>query len=489
MATESEVSIGGTYLGGTARYLGDEQASLFNSSDLVATGDIKDDSFRRVYSISIAELRRRLEALGYSLPQVRNEIVSNLRNGYKELEADAPTQCKEFLDYGCSITIEQLIELAQQWKTSDKSEWNYLSQFNMDNFPETLLEFIQGCSSELLLPSQNIWLHGHYFERLLCEVHTDDELFEIDFTQLIRAGYYKPDAQPISDDFDHSLTRFHPRAFRLMDTLTEEESDTLEFKSVSAGNPSKAIAKQLPKYLIGFLNNKGGQVLFGVSDAGIAEGVSLNRNDRDLLYREIAAATLCITPNIAQTEVKVELRPLISAGTEVSDKFVVDISVPCGRPNEMYFTTSGETWYRFGTTTNSLTGHKLFNHICARYSSADNLLRAVTQRYHAATDEIRRMEQDEARSQADLAEKKDELSALRESVSSAWKLLKETDLICPSCDSPIARRHSFEETLSIGGKDIGADCEYIEYTCGYSTRDDRTEPLSPCSNKAQPQSE
>lgn len=42
MATESEVSIGGTYLGGTPKRVGDQQAMLFNASDLVAVGETGD---------------------------------------------------------------------------------------------------------------------------------------------------------------------------------------------------------------------------------------------------------------------------------------------------------------------------------------------------------------------------------------------------------------------------------------------------------------
>ncbi|WP_210692601.1 hypothetical protein, partial [Pseudomonas chlororaphis] len=181
----------------------------------------------------------------------------------------------------------------------------------------------------------------------------------------------------------------------------------------------------------------------------------------------------------------INLRPLISVGTEMEDKFVIDISVPSGKPNEMYFTHGGDTWVRHGTSTFALKGHQLFVHICTRYSSADDLLRVVGQRAHAAMEEIRRLEKDGERSEAELAKKQGELLALRESVSSTWQLLKETDLICPICESPLAIRHSFTDSISIGGKDIDADLEYIQYECGYATRDDRDQPVSLCSKQSQ----
>lgn len=483
MATESEVSIGGTYLGGTAKFVGDHQVQLFNASDLVAVGDAPDDSFFRAYQITVRELRRRLEALGYSLSYVREEIVATLKKGYLELnDSDAP-QCKFFLDYGCSITVEQLIELARQWKNEDRTTYDYMEQFNLDNYSSALIDFVQGNSSELLLPSQNIWIHGYHFERLLCEVYSDDEIFQIDYTRLVRAGYYTPNAQPISNEFDRYLSQFNPLSFRLMETLTEEESESLEFKAVVSGSPSKTISQQLPKYLIGFLNSKGGRILFGVTDDGVVEGVKLNREERDKLQRNIAAAVSSITPNFPQSAVQVNRRPLISNGMEIEDRFVIEISVPSGKPNEMYFTHSGDTWVRHGTSTSVLKGHQLFVHICARYSSADDLLRVVRLRAHAAMEEIRRLEQEGEHFQGELEKKQGELSELRKNVSSAWQLLRETDLVCPICASPLAMRHSFTDSMSVGGKDIDADFEYLQYECGYSTRDDRNQPVAPCSKQ------
>jgi hypothetical protein len=485
MATESEVSIGGTYLGGTAKRVGDHEAMLFNASDLVAVGGIADDSFFRAYQITVRELRCRLEALGYSLTHVRDQIVSTLQKGYGELSNDHIPQCKLFLDYGCKITVEQLVQLARQWRNEHNKNYDHMAQFDLSNYPSILLEFIQGCSSEILLPSQNIWIHGYQFERLLCEIYSDEEVFQIDFTQLVKAGYYKPDDQPITNEFDRLLSQFNPLSYRLMEKIKEEESETLEFKTLVSGNPAKSIGQQLPKYLIGFLNGKGGRILFGVNDAGIVEGVTLNREERDQLQRNIGAAVSSITPNFPQAAVEIILRPLISVGAEIEDKFVIDISVPSGRPNEMYFTHSGETWVRHGTSTFALKGHQLFVHICTRYSSADDLLRVVSQRAHTAMEEIRRLEKNGERSEVELARKQGELLALRESVSSAWQLLKEADLICPMCESPLAVRHSFTDSMSVGGKDIDADLEYIQYECGYATRDDRDEPVSVCSKQSQ----
>ncbi|MBC3382626.1 RNA-binding domain-containing protein [Pseudomonas sp. SWRI179] len=485
MATESEVSIGGTYLGGTAKRVDDKYASLFNTADLVAIGDISDNSFFRAYEISVRELRRRLEALGYSLNQVHDDIISTLKKGYLELDEHCLPQCKPFLDYACSFSLDQLIDLAKAWKTQASHSYDYMEHLNTSNFQLHFLDFIQGCSSGLLLPSEDIWLDGFHFERLLCEIYDSEEIFELNFTRLIQAGYYKPDDCPIGDDFDETLSRFNPLSFRLREKLLEEESETLEFKSVNSKNSAKTIAQQFKRYLIGFLNSDGGRILFGVTDEGIVEGVKINRDERDELQRLLTATVHSISPSFPQNSIKIISRPLISSGSEVTDQFVVEIIIPKGRPNEMYFSSSGETWVRHGTSTCALEGHKLFVHICDRYCFADNLLSALNQRVHIALEEIRRLQQDGEKYKGELSSKTTELLDLRSNISSQLQLLKENDLLCPICESPLSTRTSFTQSMTIGGKEYDADIEYIQYECGYAVRDDQDEAVSSCSRPSQ----
>jgi hypothetical protein len=370
MATESTVSIGGKYLGGTARYVGDQQAQLFNASDLVAVGKAGDPDFHRAYEIDVRELRRRLEALGYSLGQVRDDVVSTLRKGYSELESEHFPQCRSFLDYGCSVTTEALVELVRKWRSSEREPYDdYMAHLDLENFEGALLDFIQGSSSEFLLPSGNIWISGYHFERLLCEVFSGDEIFSVDFTDLIRAGYYKSDDLPITDSFDRMLSQFNPNSFRMTERVEDEESEVLEFKEMSAGNPSKAIAKQLEKYLIGFLNHEGGRILYGVTDAGMVEGVVITREQRDELQRLVGETVMSIVPTVSRGAVQLKLRPLINMGQELVDRYVIEISIPKGKEKEMYFSNKGETWVRQGTSTCALKGHQLFAHIIARCAS------------------------------------------------------------------------------------------------------------------------
>lgn len=482
MATESEVKIGGTYLCGTAKRIGDQQASLFNSSDLVITGDETAENFLRSYQITVKELRRRLESIGYSLPNVHSDIVDSLKKGYPLLTKDDFPQCRDFLDHGSKITIDELIKLVKNRGSLADFDFNPATQLDPKNFNKHLLEFIQGSILEFLIPSEKIWMSGFHFERLLCEAHSDDEIFEIDFTSLVRAGYYESDEQPISNEFDRQLSLFNSSYLIHLDKLTEEEGETLEFKTVESGNPSRAIAKQLPKYLIAFLNSQGGRIMFGVSDSGVVEGVSLKREDRDQLYKSITDVVSTISPPISQSSLIVSLRPIIRSGHELEDLFVVEISIPSGRPTEMYFTSSGDTWVRNGTTSSSLKGHSLFIHICSRYASADELLRVVTYRVQTAMDEIERLKLEGEKSKGEIAFKQNELTELRNNLTSTLSMLKATDLICPHCEAPIAKRDSYTRTAWFDGREHEADFEYLEYECGYATAEDLVAPVSKCSN-------
>lgn len=368
MASGSSVLIGGYYLGGTDRYVGDSQARLFNSTDLVAVGNLGDKKFLRTYRMNIFELRRRLEAIGYSVDRVREDIATTLKKAYAELSDRELPQCRDFLDYGCAVTNEDLIELAQKWKTKKSDPVDCLFPFELDDFAAAMLQFVQG-DIPIQIPNQSVWLQGHHFERLLCEVFEDDEILEIDFTSLVKAGYYKPDVPPLSDGYDKLLSQIDAQSLRLGERLTEEESEELEFKTVTGANPPKTIADQITKYVIGFLNRAGGKILFGVSDAGEVEGVKMDRSDRDELRKRINDACTTITPSFAIGSLTINYRPLISVGRQLEDQIVVEVIIPPGKSDEMYFKGS-DTWVRVGTQTRVLRGHELFVHIRAIHNPA-----------------------------------------------------------------------------------------------------------------------
>lgn len=474
MRLGSRVSIGGLFYTGTDTAVGGLQADLFNSTDLIATGDMGDGSLVRAYQISVGELRQRLEALGYSLDRVRADINATIRRGYAYLQAGDPPERKAFLDYGSTVTVKQLIALAREWKNDDSRFWD----FSPSNAPAVLLEFMRGSIRTEMWPNIDDWIYGYHFERLICEAHDDSDIYEIDFTDLVYRGHVKPEQHPLQDNYDHLLSQVSPRALRLAQRLAEEESDVLEFKGIESANPCRAIGDGLSKYIIGYLNHKGGRILYGVTDDGIVQGVALTRADRDELSRRVNAVCANVTPRFSMDAINLEFRPIINLGKELADTFVIELAVSPGKPNEMYFRQS-DTWVRSGTETRSLKGHELFVHICHRYGTSDKLLTAVSERVHIANDEIERLLKDGERYKGEIAVKQASLDELKTTIASARRVF---GIICPTCDAFVKERHTLTSSyIDSEGRDYDTDVEVIEYECGYTASEYPPQVFAPCS--------
>ncbi|TPG08141.1 ATP-binding protein [Rhodanobacter glycinis] len=381
MSSWSEVRIGRLSYGGSQRGAYDPQSELFNRDDLTRVGTPGDPAFRHVYQVTVEELRRRLEALGYSLEAIRQSLVETLKPQYRDLSAtNDEIPYRAFLDFACSRTVADLVEIVRQWNETEiglmgreltLEESNRRFNPNFDVLPAALITFLQGSSPDLLL-DDTVHLSGHAFERLLCEVHDPADLYEYDLTAVLAAGYFSHNQDPVGNAYDDCLGQRNPDAFVRGNRLIDEESETLEFKSVVSSNVSKTIADQIPKYLVGFLNQTGGKILFGISDNGIVEGIPIRRDQRDELHRRIAAACVEVTPSISLNDIGVRFRPVIGAAHYVEECFVVEVEVPAGIPHEMYFKGS-QTWVRFGPETRNLTGHQLFTHILAAYHNVREL--------------------------------------------------------------------------------------------------------------------
>jgi hypothetical protein len=386
----------------------------------------------------------------------------------------------QFIDYLKQVTIEQLLELVTSWKVRDKKlDLEAALRPNRNDFTAALLEFVQGGTVDLV-ENDGIWINGHHFERLLCEVYSDEEYFELDFSDLVNAGYYDADEAPLGNLYDEALASLTPGSFRAGQVLAEEESDTLEFKSVESANPCKSIPSVVLRYAIGFLNRVGGRLLFGVDDDGCVSGVELSRQDRDELKRQINAACATIVPAMPLGALRILYHPVIGSGRQLENRFVVEVEILRGRATEMYFKPSGETWVRVGTETRALKGHELFVHICAHYSQADALVTALSDRAHAAVEEIARLRRDGELHQGAIARKEQEVEELQHALATVNNLLDDTNLLCPSCRAPLVRRESFPITGYVGEHEVDADVEYLEYECGYASRDDWTAPVSVC---------
>ena len=112
--------------------------------------------------------------------------------------------------------------------------------------------------------------------------------------------------------------------------------------------------------------------------------------------------------------------------------------------------------------------------------SPDVLVDSLARRVEVARSEIVELSKDSAQHKDEIDLKESELSELKERLDELTTLLKDTDLVCPTCQAPLTRRDFHTIYGEMGGREVEADIGFVEYACGYSTSDDRQEPLSKC---------
>jgi hypothetical protein len=114
--------------------------------------------------------------------------------------------------------------------------------------------------------------------------------------------------------------------------------------------------------------------------------------------------------------------------------------------------------------------------------SPDVLVDSLARRVEVARSEIVELSKDSALHKDEIDLKESELSELKERLDELTTLLKDTDLVCPTCQAPLTRRDSHTIYGYMGGREVEADIEFVEYACGHSASDNRQEPLSKCAN-------
>jgi hypothetical protein len=136
------------------------------------------------------------------------------------------------------------------------------------------------------------------------------------------------------------------RWYRLGERVEVHEGEQVEYKGGLQGGVRRAIPRICPRYLVGFLNCRGGRLVFGVADDGLVQGVCLSRSDRDSLSVALESvkhsgigppgAWLCIgSPTFV---------PLLAPASDghgwhpVSDACVVELSVfPPHNPSNLHY--------------------------------------------------------------------------------------------------------------------------------------------------------
>lgn len=112
--------------------------------------------------------------------------------------------------------------------------------------------------------------------------------------------------------------------------------------------------------------------------------------------------------------------------------------------------------------------------------SPDALVDALAKRVEVAKVEIVELSRDAEKHKDEIEHKEHELAELEGKLDDVTALLKDSDLVCPTCQAPLTRRECHTIFGEINGREVEADIEFIEYECGYATSDDQAEPMSLC---------
>lgn len=113
----------------------------------------------------------------------------------------------------------------------------------------------------------------------------------------------------------------------------------------------------------------------------------------------------------------------------------------------------------------------------------DSLVESLSKRVAIAKGEIEALNQDGEKHRSEIESKEKELGGLSSKLHKLQDLLHDSDLLCPKCGAPLARRDSFPIFGEVGGREVEADIGYTEYECGYAIREDRIEPVSQCKGR------
>jgi Tfp pilus assembly protein PilF len=144
-------------------------------------------------------------------------------------------------------------------------------------------------------------------------------------------------------------------------TFHRQEEDSVEFKEMTSRKPVNTIVNHAEEYVLGFLNAQiEGDLYLGIKDSGIIEGVTLNRNDRDEIHRNIPNKLRSTDPPIPHEHYKVTVHDVFNSDQEpIEDLCVVQIHISKREEKDLYRTSGGSVYLKKGSSCMKLTSEEI----------------------------------------------------------------------------------------------------------------------------------
>ncbi|MBE7385402.1 MAG: putative DNA binding domain-containing protein [Leptolyngbya sp. SIO1E4] len=126
----------------------------------------------------------------------------------------------------------------------------------------------------------------------------------------------------------------------------EEENKNNEFKKLDSKRPSNRIINHAEQYIVCFLNaSVSGNLYIGIDDDGKVVGVSLSREERDRISRQIPEKLRSLRPSILPSFYDVNFIKIFNSNKSViSDLVVIHIHVRKIEEEDLYLTSEGDHW-------------------------------------------------------------------------------------------------------------------------------------------------
>jgi HEPN/Toprim N-terminal domain 1 len=227
LASYWSLRIGEFQVGSGAREAPDWLLCLFQERDRRVHDSSAKDHRRKhyEYAVSAAEMRDRLNVLGFTAGRAEREFYQGLADEIErqeETNADYPFMYMESLLFLRSLTFEtwkgaiSAIVRAGAKNRSDSDSWN--------DHP-VVQQILQESDSTLFYYGMD----GRDFIRAVLEPIEDASEIILDLTDVTHAGYYDED-QPVAADAREAMLAAHPVVAPIV-ILTEGSSDTRIIKS------------------------------------------------------------------------------------------------------------------------------------------------------------------------------------------------------------------------------------------------------------------
>lgn len=110
--------------------------------------------------------------------------------------------------------------------------------------------------------------------------------------------------------------------------------------------------------------------------------------------------------------------------------------------------------------------------------SPDALAESLSERVERQLVEIERLRLDTKRNKTGIDQKEAELREVHSRLASLLSTIRDSDFLCPQCSAPLSQRSSYDIHGYVGGRDVEATVEYLEYECGLAVNHEGE--VSPC---------